>query len=162
RDGTGRVVAASKIARDVTARKQAEAEQVALKEKLAAQFDDLRRLHTMNTRLSTGLDLQPILDETLRTAGAPGGTDMGLLSLGDSEEAPLRVGASLGFDADFLKDDVETLPPGGGACGRSFTERRRVVVEDTEADPLFAPYRPLSRRAGIRAVHCTPLVTRQG
>ncbi len=161
RDAAGRVVAASKVARDVTDRKRAEAELVALKDAMTAQLADLRRLHEMGVRLSTTLELQPILDETLRTAAAIEGTDLGLLSLCDPEHNVLRVGASLGFGEEFLTA-VEEVPPGGGACGTCYRERRRVVVEDTEADPAFAPYREAARAAGFRAVHSTPLVTRTG
>src|SRR5262249_52854628 len=93
RDATGRVIAVSKIARDITARKQVEAERAALKDALTLQLADLRRLHAMNARLSTTLELQPILDETLRTAAAIEGTDLGLLSLCGAEGDHLQVGA---------------------------------------------------------------------
>ena len=37
-----------------------------------------------------------------------------------------------------------------------------MVVEDTEADPLYAPYREAARRAGFRSCHSTPLISRRG
>ena len=67
RDSSGTVIGASKVARDVTARKQAET--------------DLQLVHDMSMRLAATLDLQVILDETLRTAVSIDGTTMGLLSL---------------------------------------------------------------------------------
>ena len=161
RDAAGRIVGAAKVARDITARKQADATLVALKDELATQLADLRRLHEMSVRLSTSLELQPILDETLRTAAAIEGTDLGLLSLCDPESEDLVVVASLGFNDELLRH-VRRVPPGGGACGTSYLDRRRVVVEDAEVDPLLAPYREFARGAGFRAVHSTPLVTRNG
>lgn len=161
RDDTGRIVGASSVARDVSSRKQVEAALLAVKDELATQLADLRRLHEMSVRLSTTLELQPILEETLRTATSIEGTTFGLLSLCDPEHQQLEVGASLGFDGEFLKT-IEHIPPGGGACGTCFLERRRVVVEDTETDPAFAEYRGAAREAGFRAVHSTPLITRSG
>ena len=66
-DANGRVIGASKIARDITARKQAE--------------QDLERIHQMSLRLAATLDLQTILEDTLRTAAAIEGTGLGILSL---------------------------------------------------------------------------------
>ncbi len=57
---------------------------------------------------------------------------------------------------------IESVPPGSGCCGTCFAQRQRIVVEDTETDPLFEPYRELARQAGFRAVHSTPLITRSG
>jgi PAS domain S-box-containing protein len=154
RDTSGRIVAASKIARDITARKQAE-------ELLRRNEADLRRVRAMSVRLSTTLELQPILDETLRTAAAIAGAEFGLLSLADQEESTLRIGASVGF-SDSALGLLDRVPIGSAACGVSFLERRRVIVVDVETDPLFAPYRDMARAAGFRSVHSTPLVTRYG
>jgi PAS domain S-box-containing protein len=160
RDRTGRIVAASKVAHDITERKHANEALVVLKDELAARLSDLRRLHEMSMHLSTTLELQPILDETLRTAAAIEGTELGLLCLADPQLNHLRVQASLGFSAEVLKA-FESLP-GGGVCGTCFRERRRVVVEDIETDPVFVSSRDAARRGGFRAVHATPLITRAG
>lgn len=161
RDGTGRIIGASKVARDITARKHGDEAIVLLKDELATQLADLRRLHEMSVRLSTTLELQPILEETLRTAMTVEGTDLGLLSLCDADKNYLEVGASLGFHREFLKT-IDRIPLGGGAWGTCFLERRRIVVEDIETEPIFAPYREVARQAGFRAVHSTPLITRSG
>jgi len=161
RDSGGRVVGASKIGRDITARKQADKAILAAKNELAAQLRDVRRLHEMGMRLSNTLELQPILDETLRTAAAIEGTSLGLLSLYDADDDHLNVGASLGFDEDFLKL-IEGMPASGVAYGTCFQERRRVIVADVESDLLFASHREAARQAGFQAVHSTPLITRLG
>src|SRR5687768_10531107 len=102
------------------------------------QIADLKLLLALGERLAGELRLQVILDETLRAAASLCGTDMGLLSLDAGGE--LEPGASLGFGADFL-DQVRRALPGGGSCGTCFQRGRRVVVADTEADPIFASYR---------------------
>jgi PAS domain S-box-containing protein len=149
------------IAIDITRRKQAEQALVALKDELAGQLADLWRLHGMSVRLSTTLELQPIMDEALRTAAAIEESDLGILSLHDPDQNALALRASLGFDDEFL-NAVALVPLGEGACGACFEKRQRVVVEDVETDHIFAPFRELARRTGFRAVHSTPLITRSG
>jgi PAS domain S-box-containing protein len=161
RDGSGRIVGASKVARDITERKQAERTLVAVKDELAGQVADLRRLHEMSIRLSTTVELQPILDETVRTATAIEGANLGLLSLYEPGQNDLKTRASLGVSDKFLKA-MQSVPPGGWPRDRCFRDQRRVVVEDIETDPVFAPCREAARQAGFRAVHCTPLITRSG
>jgi signal transduction histidine kinase len=146
---------------EIAHRTEVEARLIALRKQQEAELADLKRLHEMSTRLSTGRELAPILEETLHTAAALSDTDLGLLSLCDGEQEGLKLGASLGFDDGFLRL-VEYVPPGEGACGTCLRERRRVVVEDVETDPRFGPYREAARRGGFRAIHSTPLVTRSG
>ena len=102
------------MARDITDRKQSERTLTTLKDAFAVQLADVQRLHEMSVRLSTTLDLQPILEETLRTAATIEGTDLGLLSLYDQTQEQLVVGASLGFPAEIL-EAIERLTPGGKA-----------------------------------------------
>ena len=161
RDSTGRIIGASSVVRDITARKQGEAAVLALRDELATQLADMRRLHDMSTRLATTLELQPILDETLRTAAAIGGTGMGILSICDPEDGGIEVGASIGFDDDFL-EIAGHVESGSAACGTAYRDGKRVIVEDVETDAVFEPYRQAARQAGFRAVHSTPLVTRTG
>ncbi|HEY2410757.1 MAG TPA: PAS domain S-box protein [Pirellulaceae bacterium] len=161
RDANGKVVAVSKVARDITSKKQAEQSLVLLKDELASQLTDLRRLHDMSTRLSKTLDLKMILEETLRTATAIENTDMGMISLVDSETGALKLATNLGIEPDFLSL-VQRAPSGVGALGVCYAEKRRVIVEETETDPIFNDYRDAARLAGFRAVHSTPLITRAG
>jgi len=128
---------------------------------LEVQVEDLRRLHETSVRLTSLLDVDAVLREVLQAAMAVQGTGLGLLSLRDPEQPGLRLGVQAGLDDEFLRH-VEAVPPGGGACGTAYAERRRVVVEDTEADPIDAPYREAARKAGFRGCHSTPLISRRG
>jgi PAS domain S-box-containing protein len=161
RDASGNLIGASKIARDISERKQGERDLQRATEALTAQLVDLRRLHEMSVRLATTLDLQSILDETLRTAAAIEGAGMGLLSLVAPGGDILEVRANLNFDEAFLRE-TEPVTPYDPGCGRCLAEKRRLVIEDVELDPTFADYRAMARRAGFRAAHHTPLVTRDG
>jgi len=128
---------------------------------LELQVEDLRRLHETSVRLTGLLDVESVLREVLDAAMAVQGTRLGLLSLCAPEEPGLRLGVRAGLDDEFLRH-VEAGSPSGGACGTACAERRRVVVEDVEVDPIFAPYRQAARRAGVRACHSTPLISHRG
>ena len=161
RDGSGRIIGASKVARDITLRRETDRKLLAVKDELASQLADLARLHEMSLRLSTTLELQPILDETLRTAIAISGADKGLLLIYDRDEEHLVAGSSWGFTEEGVAK-LEQLPPDARAAGVCFRQHRRVIVEDIETDSLFEPCRSAAQSAGFRAVHCTPVATRQG
>lgn len=161
RDASGSVVAASKVARDITSQREVQTALLTLTEKLAGQVADLQRLHEMSLRLASTHELPQILERALSAAMAIDGADFGLLCLCNPETGALKVGASSGLSDDYLKL-AETTVPSGETSGRSLHELQRVIVEDTETDVLFAPYREAARRAGFRAVHSTPLITRHG
>ena len=147
--------------RVITALQQKARSLQAVKDELELQVADLRRLHEMSAVLTSTLDIESVLKEVLRAAMDVQGTDMGLLSLCAPAGDGLNVKVQSGFDEEFLKI-VEWVPPGGGACGTCYEQRQRVVVEDTEVDPVFAPYREAARLAGFRSCHSTPLITRNG
>ena len=161
RDGQGRLIGASKVARDITALKQSREVQLALRDELAIQVVDLRRLHDMSERLASAPDLQSVLDETLRVAAAIDGTDLGLIWLRDPIDNALRVAAKLGLDAAAL-ELLDGAPPDSAPRGVCLARRRRVVIEDVETDPDYAAFRATARQAGFRGVHSTPLLTRAG
>ncbi|MBL8826855.1 MAG: PAS domain S-box protein [Planctomycetaceae bacterium] len=132
-----------------------------LKDELGVQLADLRRLHQMSLHLSKTLELDEILHETLRTAATIEGTELGQLSLCDNDGHALHTTVYIGL-GDEARRLLEPLTTAEGVCQLSFREARRVVIEDTDSDPLFEPHREAARIAGFRAVHCTPLVTHSG
>jgi signal transduction histidine kinase/ActR/RegA family two-component response regulator len=146
---------------EIAERKETEVALRSVKEELEVQVEDLRRLHEMSVGLTRTLDIESVLKEVLRAAMDVQHTDMGLLSLCGSERGGLNLHVQSGFDEEFLRQ-IEWVPPGGGACGTCYEQRRRVVVEDVETDPLFALYREAARDAGFRSCHSTPLITRGG
>jgi signal transduction histidine kinase/ActR/RegA family two-component response regulator len=152
---------ASSLQAEVEERHAVEAALRVLKEELETQVEDLRRLHDLTVRLTGTLDFASLLREILHGAMAVEGTELGLLSLRDPERPGLVLGAHAGFREEFLKT-VERVPPGSGGCGTAYRDRRPLVIEDVETDPIFAPYRETARLGGFRACHSTPLFTRHG
>ena len=156
----GRITGAVTLLLDVTERR---AELVRSKEELASQVSSLTRLHELALSLGGVTDLHPAMQAILDAAVEMQRADFGLVWLEDPGSGDLVVHASRGFEGEkaFLFQRVKPGPAGGSA-GHAFAERRRRIVEDTEADPCFAPFRDLARIAGFRAVHSTPIVTRSG
>ncbi|HEX8137216.1 MAG TPA: ATP-binding protein [Pyrinomonadaceae bacterium] len=146
---------------EVCERKEAERALRGVTEALEVQVEDLRRLHEMSVGLTSTLDVAEVLEEVLRAAMAVQGTEMGLLSLCEAGRDGLTLKVHSGFDEAFLKE-MNFIPPGAGSCGTCYEQRRRVVVEDVDRDPVFDAYREAAQRAGVRACHSTPLISRRG
>ncbi|HEV7859906.1 MAG TPA: ATP-binding protein [Pyrinomonadaceae bacterium] len=151
---------ASTLQAEIAERKQAEDALRVVKEELEVQVEDLRRLHDMSVSLTSTLDVESVLEEVLGAAMSVQGTDLGLLSLCDTERGGLNVKVHSGFDK-VLKDG-EWVTSGAVICGTCYEQGQRLVIEDVEADDAFAAYREVARLVGFRACHSTPLFTRHG
>jgi PAS domain S-box-containing protein len=151
----------SAVVRDVTERKRVEQELTALKDELAAELSAMTRLHELSTRLLEVSGLQPLLEEVLDAAIALQGADFGNIQVLDAETRALVIAAQRGFQADFL-EYFARVSDTAATCGRAMKLRARVIIEDVESDPVFAPHRPIAASAGFRAVQSTPLFSRSG
>jgi PAS domain S-box-containing protein len=125
------------------------------------ETEDLIRLHEFTTRLVGIQELQPLLDEVLRATIAIQNADFGNVQLYDAEDDALEIVAHHGFRQDFL-DYFSRVDDAGSACGRALEQGQRVIIEDVERDPAFAPHRAIGASAGFRAVQSTPLSGRTG
>src|SRR5688572_9362901 len=96
------------------------------------------------------------LCEILDTAIAAQHADFGNVQVYDHQSRALQIVAQRGFDARFLEYFREVRPDEGCACARAVSGSR-VVVEDVELDPDFAPHREIARVSGFRAVQSTPI-----
>lgn len=53
------------------------------------------------------------------------------------------------------------IGPAAASCGTAAYRGESVIVEDTETDPLWSPYREVARTHGLRACWSTPIFDRQ-
>jgi signal transduction histidine kinase/CheY-like chemotaxis protein len=130
-------------------------------ERLAEQVRDLSRLYDLSSRLEQTRELPEQLQAILDCAVAAHGATRGLISLFDETSRRLVVAARAGFDDAALRA-LGSIEPGTGAAGLAFTERRRVVVMDTDTDPAFERLRDVAHAAGFRSVHSVPLISGAG
>jgi PAS domain S-box-containing protein len=146
---------------DITARKEIDLLLHRTQDELRQQVADLQTLHEFSSRLLELPGLQAQLELILSAVCEVHGTRRGIAWLLSRDGSRMVVEASCGYDAATLQR-LSDLRPGEGASGIACLERRRVVIDDTDGDPRFEPFRWLSREHGLRAVHSTPMVSLSG
>jgi PAS domain S-box-containing protein len=123
------------------------------------ELSDLHELHELSTALASIPKLPDQLKLILATFARIHRADKGLITIHDPVRDRLAVAASVGFGPTALEALRESSM---GASGLARDDRARVVIEDTERDPRYADYRGLAVICGVRAVHATPLMSRDG
>jgi PAS domain S-box-containing protein len=128
--------------------------------KLLPQIVELFK-NPKESELSAG-GLQHLLEEVLQAAMELQGADFGHVQLLNDQTGALDIVAQRGFDQPAFLDEAAAVQERKAPCGRALERHARVVIEDVEADPECAPYRPVAAAAGFRAVQATPLFDRAG
>jgi diguanylate cyclase (GGDEF)-like protein/PAS domain S-box-containing protein len=76
----------------------------------------------------------------------------------DADGVHLRHGAAPSLPAEYSRMvDGQCIGPRAGSCGTAAFLKQRVVVADIDTDPLWADYRDIARRHGLRACWSTPV-----
>jgi PAS domain S-box-containing protein len=141
--------------RNVTDRKRVEAE-------LGAQLEEMQRLHDVTTHLIEATDLSNILEGILHATIALQQADFGNIQLCDPTSGVLKIAAQRGFSENFLEHFATVDQRDVSCCGRVLQLGERVVIEDVEKDPAYAPHRLVAMREGYRALQSTPIRGRDG
>ncbi len=160
RDATGRIVGASKIARDITERRRHELEHASL---LARERDARRTAELLNRvapRLAAQLDLEKLVQEVADVATALVGAEVGAFfpnvdSGGESYAACTLSGvAREDFSGFAMHRNAESL-------GRFFRGAGVVRCDDITQDPRFDESHPY-RHMAVRSCLAAPVVARSG
>jgi len=140
---------------DITEHKNAE-------DSLARDLEAMTRLQELGSLFVREGDLQPVLEQIVEAAIAISGADFGNIQLYDSNSG-LEIAAQRGFPQWYL-DYWNQVTAGNGSCGTALAAGQRVIVVDVEESPVFAgtPGLEMQRRAGVRAVQSTPVMSRAG
>lgn len=143
-------------------RRQAAAALHASEVRVAAEANALVKLNEATLRLwrlqSERAGLEEMLASSLELVGA----DMGVVQVLDSQDGELVLAAHYGIEPPIIEPLRAVMADERSACGRALRAAERVVIEDIESDPLYAPFRPVARAAGFRAILSVPLVGRNG
>lgn len=111
-----------------------------------------------------GAPLGEILDVLVRTAEALAeGSFLASILLLDEDGRHLRHGAAPSLPAAYNEAvDGLQIGPAVGSCGTAAHFGHAIVVTDIERNPLWADYRDLALRHGLRACWSTPFLARDG
>jgi PAS domain S-box-containing protein len=126
------------------------------------ELSDLRDLHELSTTLSSIPQLPEQLNLILATFVRMHGARLGLITILDPVRNGLQIVASTGVAQRMLEAVRSVAASGGSPSATACLDRARLVVADIETDPRVADVRALAKAEGVRALHATPLLARDG
>jgi PAS domain S-box-containing protein len=158
------VIGFSKIARDITKAKQAEAALRHSEQRLAREVAGAKTLQAISTRLISQSTAESLYTQILDAAMELMASDAASVQMFAADSASLKLLASKNVHPDSAAFWHRVAVGAGSACSQALRDNARVVVADIEACAFMAgtPDQQECRRSGIRAVQSTPLRSRSG
>jgi signal transduction histidine kinase len=147
---------------DITERKKNEQALSQYRNQLSSEVTALDRLRETSDHLWRSHDLRTGLEEMIDAGIELLKADFGNIQLLNPEKQVLEIVAQRGFGPDFLEHFREVSAADNSICGRSLRSKQRVIIEDVNLDPEFAPHLGVAVAAGYRAVQSTPLFGSDG
>ena len=164
RDSAGRIIGCSKIARDITTAKQAEAALRQSQQRLAREVAGAKTLRLISTRLISESTPESLYAQILGAAMELMASDFASVQVLAAGHASLKLLAWKNFHSDSAAFWKWVEVGAGSTCSKALSDNERVVVADIEACEFMAGTHDQReyRRSGIRAVQSTPLRSRSG
>lgn len=138
------------LLRDVT-------DKVNLEDRLLRQNQDLAALNLISKTLSSSMDLEKILQNTLAQVLRIMTIETGWIYLLDEERQVLRVAYSHGIP-DEVVQSIRELKLGEGIAGRVAVKGEPIIIEDASEDPRI--YSLAFKKQGIKSFASIPLYSR--
>jgi PAS domain S-box-containing protein len=151
RDGNGYITGAAVIARDISQRKQHEAQ-------IERQIQRIQALRTIDMAITGSLDLPVTLNILLDQVTTHLDVDSAAILLLDAHTQRLEYTAGRGFRTDVLQRIH--LRTGEGFAGRAALERRVVHTPDLRHEPGDVTRAPLLASEGFVSYYAVPLVAK--
>jgi len=164
RDLAGRIIGCSKIARDITKAKQAEAAVRQSEQRLAREVASAKTLRSISTRLISESTPESLYAQILGAAMELMASDFASVQMLADDYASLKLLAWKNFHPDSAAFWECVEVGAGSTCSKALSDNERVVVADIEACEFMAGTQDQQeyRRSGVRAVQSTPLRSRTG
>jgi PAS domain S-box-containing protein len=131
---------------------------------LSRPTDLTLRLQEISTLLIQEGNLDALYARVLDAALGLMSADVGSMQKYHPEQDELELLATRGFDPESAAFWARVNRASATSCGMALSEGRRVIVPDVDCSDVMAGSADLNvlHRAGIRAMHSTPLVSRSG
>ncbi|HEY6814957.1 MAG TPA: GAF domain-containing protein [Croceibacterium sp.] len=129
---------------------------------------DAVRVHAVEESGSRPWDRYPsprlvaIADQAVAEVARLTGSQFANMQLYVAAQDTLLLLAYRNFEPAFVGRFASFRPDGRTSCSRAVACGERVILEDVEQDPPFAPHVPSARAAGFRALQSTPLKGKSG
>ena len=164
RDLAGNIVGCSKIARDITKAKRAEAALRQSEQRLAREVASAKTLQSISTRLISESTPESLYAQLLDAAMELMASDCASVQMLAADHASLKLLAWKNFHPDSAAFWEWVEVGAGSTCSKALSDNERVVVADIEASEFMAGTADQQeyRRSGIRSVQSTPLRSRSG
>ena len=164
RDSAGTIIGCSKIARDITKAKEAEAALRQSEQRLAREVAGAKTLQSISTRLISESTPESLYAQILGAAMELMASDAASVQMLAADHTSLRLLAWRNFHPDSAAFWQRVTFGAGSTCSKALRDNERVVVADIEACEFMAGTQDQLeyRRSGIRAVQSTPLRSRSG
>jgi PAS domain S-box-containing protein len=164
RDLAGRIIGYSKIARDITKAKRAEAALRQSERRLAREVAGAKTLQSISTRLISESTPESLYAQILDAAMELMAADAASVQMLAADHTSLRLLAWKNFHPESAAFWQRVAIGAGSTCSQALRDNARVVVADIEACEFMAGTQDQQeyRRSGIRAVQSTPLRSRTG
>jgi len=164
RRADGKIIGGSKILRDITESKRAQAALRASEERLAAEIAGARTLQSISTRLISESTQESLFAQILGAAIELMAADAGSIQMLAADAESLTLLGCRQFHPASAAFWRRVTADASSACGQALRTGERVLVADVENCHLMTGTQDLDayRRSGIRAVQSTPLRSRAG
>jgi len=164
RNARGAIVGASKILRDITDSKRAQAAIAESEQRLAREVAAVRTLQSISTRLISESTQESLFAQIVDAAMELMGADAASVQTLASDGVTLTLLGCRNFHPDSAAFWERVPAEAGSTCGAALRRNTRVLVTDVDCCEFMAGTQDLReyRRSGIRAVQSTPLLSRAG
>src|SRR4029077_7929865 len=164
RDPAGRIIGCSKIARDITRIKKAEAALRQSEQRLSRELAGAKTLQSISARLISESTPESLYAQILAAAMELMASDAASVQMLAADHTSLSLLAWKNFHPDSAAFWQRVEIGARCTCSKALSDDQRVVVADIETCEFMAGTQDLQeyRRSGIRAVQSTPLRSRSG
>ncbi|HEY8506901.1 MAG TPA: GAF domain-containing protein, partial [Steroidobacteraceae bacterium] len=149
-------------AADLIERLRATEELNAVKDRLATEVEDLKRLHAFSARLMHHTEVGAVLHDLLVAATDLMPGRMGTVQLYDGRRDVLKLISTINLPRSLAESFNQIDPAGYTTCAAALRMERRIVVPDLWVHPQFRRLAQVVRPHQIRAAQSTPLLDETG